>query len=150
MPLAEKEIMTGNSMVASANFGIDYAAVTRSTLIKEIGPVRTFAGPPPDQYQQQAHGFAGQFNGVNQMVYSYGGALLFVAFMAEMRHPWDFWKGLLCAQVFICLVYLFFGAFVYGHYGQYSVANLKNVIQPRALQIVCNSLGLITGLDRLL
>ncbi|EAS31534.3 amino acid transporter [Coccidioides immitis RS] len=132
-------------MVASANFGIDYAAVTRSTLIKEIGPVRTFAGPPPDQYQQQAHGFAGQFNGVNQMVYSYGGALLFVAFMAEMRHPWDFWKGLLCAQVFICLVYLFFGAFVYGHYGQYSVANLKNVIQPRALQIVCNSLGLITA-----
>ncbi|EEP77878.1 predicted protein [Uncinocarpus reesii 1704] len=132
-------------MVACSNFGIDYEAVTRSTLIKEIGPVRTFAGPPPDQYQQQAHGFAGQFNGINQLVYSYGGALLFIAFMAEMRHPWDFWKGMLCAQSFICVVYLLFGAFVYGHYGQYSVANLKNVIQPRELQIVANSFGLITA-----
>jgi Kef-type K+ transport system membrane component KefB len=43
---------------------------------------------------------------------SYGGALLFIAFLAEMRHPWDFWKGMLVAQVFICFVYIFFGAFV--------------------------------------
>lgn len=43
---------------------------------------------------------------------SYGGAILFVSFLAEMRRPWDFWKGLLCAQLFICLVYIFFGAFV--------------------------------------
>lgn len=43
---------------------------------------------------------------------SWGGALLFVAFMAEMRHPMDFWKGMLCAQVFIGVVYIFFGAFV--------------------------------------
>ena len=81
-----------------------------------------------------------------------------------MRHPWDFWKGLLCAQLFICIVYILFGAFVrptfrvflcfralancaqvYGHYGQYAVSNLKNVIQPRTLQIVCNSLGLVTA-----
>ncbi|KAK2749089.1 hypothetical protein FQN55_003791 [Onygenales sp. PD_40] len=132
-------------MVASSNFGIDYETVTSSTLIKDIGPVRTFAGPPPDEFQQQAPGFAGQFNGINQMVYSYGGAILFVAFMAEMRHPWDFWKALLCAQTFICLVYLFFGCFVYGHLGQYSVSNLKNVIQPHGLQMACNVLGLITA-----
>jgi hypothetical protein len=43
---------------------------------------------------------------------SYVGALLFIAFLAEMRHPWDFWKGMLCAQVFICFVYILFGAFV--------------------------------------
>jgi hypothetical protein len=43
---------------------------------------------------------------------SWGGALLFIAFLAEMRHPWDFWKGMLCAQVFIGTVYIFFGAFV--------------------------------------
>ena len=55
-------------MVACSNYGIDYDAVTRSTLIKEIEPVRTFAGPPPDAYQQQAYGFAGQFNGINQLV----------------------------------------------------------------------------------
>lgn len=43
---------------------------------------------------------------------SWGGALLFIAILAEMRHPWDFWKALLCAQVFIGVVYVFFGAYV--------------------------------------
>ncbi|EHK26988.1 uncharacterized protein TRIVIDRAFT_175758 [Trichoderma virens Gv29-8] len=79
------------------------------------------------------------------MVYSYGGALLFIAFLAEMRHPWDFWKGMLCAQTFICVVYIFFGAFVYGHYGQYSASNINTVIQPFSLQSANNVLGLITG-----
>ena len=55
-------------MAASAHYGIDYEAVTASTLIQTIEPVKTFAGPPPDQYQLQATGFAGQFNGVNNMV----------------------------------------------------------------------------------
>ncbi|KAL7801007.1 transmembrane amino acid transporter domain-containing protein [Trichoderma afarasin] len=132
-------------MVACANYPIDYSAVTNSTLIKTIEPIKLFAGPPPDQYQQQATGFAGQFNGINQMVYSYGGALLFIAFLAEMRHPWDFWKGMLCAQTFICVVYIFFGAFVYGHYGQYSASNINTVIQPFRLQTANNVLGLITG-----
>jgi hypothetical protein len=57
-----------DSMVAASHFGIDYDAVLNSTLIKTIGPVKTFAGPPPDQFQQQAPGFAGQFNGINSMV----------------------------------------------------------------------------------
>ncbi|UKZ83158.1 hypothetical protein TrVFT333_010963 [Trichoderma virens FT-333] len=132
-------------MVACANYPIDYSAITASTRIKTIEPIKLFAGPPPDAYQQQATGFAGQFNGINQMVYSYGGALLFIAFLAEMRHPWDFWKGMLCAQTFICVVYIFFGAFVYGHYGQYSASNINTVIQPFSLQSANNVLGLITG-----
>jgi hypothetical protein len=133
-------------MVACANYGIDFDAVFRSTLLKAPpGPIRTFAGPPPDEFMQQATGFAGQFNGINSMVYSYGGALLFVAFLAEMRHPWDFWKGMLCAQSFICVVYIFFGAFVYGHYGQYAISNIGNAIQPLRLQQVNNILGLITA-----
>jgi hypothetical protein len=132
-------------MVACANYPIDYSAVTSSTLIKTIEPIKLFAGPPTDQYQQQATGFAGQFNGINQMVYSYGGALLFIAFLAEMRHPMDFWKGMLCAQTFICIVYIFFGAFVYGHYGQYSASNINTVVQPFSLQTANNVLGLITG-----
>lgn len=76
---------------------------------------------------------------------SWGGALLFVAFMAEMRHPMDFWKGMLCAQLFIGIVYVFFGTFVYSHYGQYSASNIGNVIQPLHLQQVNNIIGLITA-----
>ena len=133
-------------MVASAKNPINYSAVTKSTLITTIEPVKWFAGAPPNQYQQQAHGFAGQLGGVNTLIYSYGGALLFVAFLSEMRHPMDFWKALLCAQTFICLVYMVFGMFVYGHYGQYSASTIGTVITPYGLQTANNVLGLLTGL----
>lgn len=133
-------------MIACANYGIDYSVITNATLIKDIGPVVTFAGPPPDAYQQSAYGTAATMSGVNSMVYSYGGALLFVAFLAEMRHPWDFWKGMLCAQSFICIVYIFFGAFVYGHFGQYSASNITQAILPISLQTAGNVFTFATGL----
>ncbi|PYI01606.1 transmembrane amino acid transporter family protein [Aspergillus sclerotiicarbonarius CBS 121057] len=131
-------------VAAGGHFGIDYQATISSTLIKVREPVKVFAGPPPDQYQMQATGFAGQFTGVDQMVYSYGGAILFVSFLAEMRRPWDFWKGLLCAQLFICFVYIFFGAFVYSFYGQYSISNIYNVVQPKGLQTAVNIVYFLT------
>lgn len=43
-------------MIACANYGIDYSVITNSTLIKTIGPIKTFAGPPPDSYQQAVYG----------------------------------------------------------------------------------------------
>lgn len=55
-------------MAAAASFTPYYPAVTKSTLIKAIEPIVTFAGQPPNQYQQQAPGFASQFNAVNTMV----------------------------------------------------------------------------------
>ena len=99
-------------MVAAAAFKPYYPAVTKSTPIKTIEPIHVFGGTPPAQFQQQSLGFSSQFNAVNTMVYSYAGALLFVAFLAEMRNPMDFWKGLFCAQAFICVVYLLFRVFV--------------------------------------
>lgn len=55
-------------MVAAANFPVDYQATTLATRVHDIGPIKTFAGPPPDAYQPAAVGFAGQLNGINQMV----------------------------------------------------------------------------------
>ncbi|KAI7538754.1 amino acid transporter-like protein [Hortaea werneckii] len=132
-------------MYASANNPIDYQVVTKSTLIKTIEPVRTFASRSPAQYQQQATGFASQFNAVDSMVYAYSGALLFVAFLGEMRNPWDFWKGLFLAQGFICFVYILFGVFVYSNFGQYSASNIGNVIQPFGLQTAQNLIALLTS-----
>lgn len=71
MPFHFHVLLTRSSMVAASHFGIDYGVITNSTLIKNIEPVKTFAGPPPDAYQQQAYGFAGQFNGINSMVCKY-------------------------------------------------------------------------------
>lgn len=117
-------------MVASKKFPIDYTVITSSTLIKTIEPVKTFVGIPPASYQEQVPGFAATFNAIDTMVCmlltfllsggltnrifsdAYSGALLFVAFLAEMRHPMDFWKGVILAQAFICFVYMLFGAYV--------------------------------------
>ncbi|KAF3764829.1 hypothetical protein M406DRAFT_356682 [Cryphonectria parasitica EP155] len=132
-------------MVAAANYGIDYQFIFNSTLINTVMPVKTFAGPPPDAYQMSAYGTAATMSGINSMVYSYGGALLFVAFLAEMRHPWDFWKGMLAAQSFICIVYIFFGAFVYGFYGQYSSSSITQVTAMKSLQVTGNVFALVTA-----
>ena len=62
-----------------------------------------------------------------------------------MRNPMDFWKGLFCAQAFICIVYLLFGIFVYSFWGQYSANNIVNVISPYGLQSAGNVLTMLTG-----
>lgn len=58
-------------MCAAAMYAPYYPAITKSTLIKTIEPIVTFAGQPPNQYQQQVPGFASQFNAVNTMVCKY-------------------------------------------------------------------------------
>ncbi|KAJ5117020.1 hypothetical protein N7456_001368 [Penicillium angulare] len=132
-------------MVSAAHFAPDYTAVTSSTLVTGTGPIKTFAGPPPGEYQQQGAGFIGQFNGVDELVYSYGGAILFIAFLAEMRHPMDFWKGMIIAQAFICVVYIIFGAFVYNFWGQYASSSINNSVNPYGLQVAGNILSLIVS-----
>jgi hypothetical protein len=75
----------------------------------------------------------------------------------------DFWKAMLSAQLFISIVYIFFGAFVslsyfrhannsalmifqtYSYYGQYAYVSITQVVQPLSLQILSNVLALITG-----
>lgn len=105
-------------MGVAANSEPNYAAVEASygeTFAK--GPIHTYAGTPPAGMATGGSGFVGSLNGLNQAVYSYGGAMFFIAFLAEMRHPWDFWKGLLCANIFIYVCYMFFGIFVYSYQG---------------------------------
>lgn len=67
---------------------------------------------------------------------AYAGAVMFVAFLSEMRHPMDFWKGLLTAQLFITVVYVFFGAFV-------SFPRFKLVDDNRARLIISLDLPLL-------
>lgn len=152
------------SMYAAAHNPIDYPVVWASTLFKQppagqaIPAIKTFVGIPPDAYQQQVPGFAAQFNAVDTMVCmsssppcslwwkqmtngrradAYSGALIFVAFMAEMRHPMDFWKGVLLAQAFICFVYLLFGLFVRSPRSSFLGNNLTltNLIAIRSTRI---------------
>lgn len=110
------------------------------------GPVITYAGTPPPGMASGGSGFLGSMNGLNQAVYSYGGCLIFAAFMAEMRHPTDFWKALLCGEFFIYVCYLVFGLYVYSFQGQYAFNPAMQSLSPYWWQTATNILGLVTGL----
>jgi hypothetical protein len=75
-------------------------------------PVIHYNGlPDPDS-------LIGSINGLMQGVYAYGGAQLFIEFMAEMRRPRDFIKAMWGAQFFIYTCYMVYGCYVYKFQGQ--------------------------------
>ncbi|ORX83508.1 hypothetical protein K493DRAFT_342015 [Basidiobolus meristosporus CBS 931.73] len=87
-----------------------------------------------------------QIVGIMQIVYSYGGAMMFIEFMSEMRRPMDFWKGMACAQVLIFSCYMFFGVFVYHFQGQFTINPGNQGISSYAWQTATNILSLVSAL----
>lgn len=90
--------------------------------------------------------FIGAINGLMQAVYAYGGSMLFVEFMAEMKRPRDFFKAMICAQSFIYIAYMLYGLFLYAYQGQYCVNPSYQGVSPYAWQTVGNVLGIVSGL----
>jgi len=85
-------------------------------------------------------------NGIMQMVYAYGGAMIFPEFMAEMKRPMDFWKAMICAQLLISTVYMMYGIYVYAFQGQFSLPLAYQGVSKYAWQTVGNVLALISGI----
>ncbi|ORX48818.1 hypothetical protein DM01DRAFT_1291785 [Hesseltinella vesiculosa] len=84
--------------------------------------------------------------GVMQIVYSYGGAMMFVNFLAEMKRPFDFWKGMVVAQLVIFSCYMFYGIFVYAYQGQFTMNPGNQGISDYAYQTATNVLQLVSAL----
>ncbi|KAI9758177.1 MAG: hypothetical protein M4579_003151 [Chaenotheca gracillima] len=103
-------------------------------------PLIHTAGPPP--YSD----FPNQVVGLMQAVFSYGGAMIFCELMAEMRRPYDFWKGMIAAQTLIFLLYIFFGVYVYGMQGQFAINPAIQGISPYGWQTAMNVLYMISAL----
>ncbi|EKG21088.1 Amino acid transporter transmembrane [Macrophomina phaseolina MS6] len=122
-----------------ANSEPNYQAVFASYEIPK-GPIKTSAGAPAGLT------FVDNINGLMQAVYSYGGATMFCELMAEMRRPWDFWKGLIVADIFIFLCYIIFGLVVYSQQGQFAYNPAYQGINPYTWQTVGNVFAIITGL----
>lgn len=83
----------------------------QNALPNSTDPVKTRA---IEQYP-----FQDQLSAVMNIVYSYGGAMVFVEFLSEMRKPREFLKGMLSAQGVIFVCYLLYGLLVYAYQGQY-------------------------------
>lgn len=62
----------------------------------------------------------GAINGLLSGVLAFAGLQLFIEFMAEMRRPRDFLKGMFVAQAVIYTVYVVYGSFMYYYQGQYT------------------------------
>ncbi|KAF7979763.1 hypothetical protein HWV62_40780 [Athelia sp. TMB] len=90
--------------------------------------------------------FENQVTGVLQLVFSYGGAMIFTEFMAEMRKPMDFWKGMACAQVLITAIYMIFGVVIYRYQGQFVINPANQGISGYAWQTATNVISLTAGL----
>ncbi|OCB89174.1 hypothetical protein A7U60_g3657 [Sanghuangporus baumii] len=115
-----------NFASANAAFGIDPAPVQTSAFVS----LPLFS----------------KVNGIMQMVFAYGGAMIFPEFMAEMRRPMDFWKAMCCAQLLIGTVYMMFGIFVYSFQGQFTLPLAFQGLSKFAWQTVGNVIALITGI----
>ncbi|TFK47166.1 hypothetical protein OE88DRAFT_1666471 [Heliocybe sulcata] len=102
------------------------------------GPVATAAFVSQPLYSK--------VNGIMQMVFAYGGAMIFPEFMAEMRRPMDFWKAMVCAQLLICTVYMMYGIFVYAFQGQYTLPLAYQGVSKYSWQTVGNVLALLSGI----
>ncbi|KAG1857009.1 transmembrane amino acid transporter protein-domain-containing protein [Suillus subalutaceus] len=108
-------------------------------------PTGEYAGPVITQ-AINLQPFQDQLNGIMQIVFSYGGAMIFIEFMAEMRRPMDFWKAMALSQIFIFVVYMFFGLFVYTYQGQYVINPANQGISTYGLQTATNAISLTAGL----
>ncbi|SPO23615.1 related to neutral amino acid permease [Ustilago trichophora] len=114
---------------AQASYGTDYPYNNQ--------PVMTSAFVSYDISQK--------INGLMNMVFAYGGAMIFPELMAEMRRPMDFWKGMISAQALICTVYLVYANVIYAYQGQYVLGQSYNGIDKYAFQTVCNMLAILSG-----
>ncbi|KAF9524469.1 transmembrane amino acid transporter protein-domain-containing protein [Crepidotus variabilis] len=115
----------------------NYAAA-KSSLGVDFGPVKTQAITNLPLYQK--------INGIMNMVFAYGGSMIFPEMMAEMRRPMDFWKGMVSAQLFICCIYFMYGSYVYAFQGQFTLPLSYQGVSKYSWQTVGNVISLITGI----
>ncbi|GMM37403.1 hypothetical protein DASC09_047280 [Saccharomycopsis crataegensis] len=126
------------TMACARAFPPDYAAAVNGDPIGPIVKQIVISG---------SNGmFTNQLNACMNIVYSYGGAMVFVEFMAEMKRPFDFWKGMACAQAFIFSCYLIFAMVVYHYQGQFVSNPANQGISNYGWQTTTNVINLVSAL----
>ncbi|MCJ1319021.1 hypothetical protein MMC15_004353 [Xylographa vitiligo] len=119
-----------------------------ATIAADITPDANGVYPPVKHYNGLPNpaSLIGSINGLMQGVYAYGGAQLFIEFMAEMKRPHDFIKAMWGAQFFIYTCYMVYGCFVYYYQGQYSYQIAYQGVSPYGWQTAGNMIAVISGI----
>ncbi|KAL9099525.1 MAG: hypothetical protein Q9163_004985 [Psora crenata] len=129
------------SVLGSAGGAVNPETITPDPTTGQYPPVIHYSAMP-----KSVNGFVGSINGLMQGVYAYGGAHLFIEFMAEMKRPRDFIKAMWGAQFFIYSVYMIYGCYVYHYQGQYSYQVAYQGVSPYAWQVVGNMLATVSAM----
>ncbi|KAH7311499.1 putative amino acid transporter [Stachybotrys elegans] len=130
---------TGASQAAGASIG-DGSSVAPDPHTGVYPPVMTTGGLPPSPV------FYGSVSGAMQAIFAYGGAMVFPEFMAEMKRPKDFLTAMWCAQAFIYVCYMFYGLFMYGYQGQYTINPSYLGISKYSIQTAGNAFAMGSAL----
>ncbi|KAI1195713.1 transmembrane amino acid transporter protein-domain-containing protein [Nemania serpens] len=125
------------AVLGSVGGSIDKASITPGP--NGYPPVITFAGLPTTN-------LIGSISGLLSGVLAWAGLQLFVEFMAEMRRPHDFLKGMFLAQAVIYTVYVVYGTFMYYYQGQYTFNPAYLGVSDYGWQTAGNTLTLLSGL----
>ncbi|KAI0528503.1 transmembrane amino acid transporter protein-domain-containing protein [Xylaria digitata] len=102
-------------------------------------PIVTYAGLPTTK-------LIGAINGLLSGVLAFAGLQLFIEFMAEMKRPHDFLKGMFIAQAVIYTAYVVYGCFMYYYQGQYTFNPAYLGVSDYGWQTAGNTLTLLSGL----
>lgn len=132
-------------MILVAYFPPSYAALEASYGLLPA-PIQTFAGTPPDGLKTGGDGYNAGINAASVAIASCGGAFFYPSFMAEMRHPMDFWKALLVGQLLTTIIYIVFGMEVYHFYGQFTYFAIGQGLSNYAWQTAMNVVSILVGL----
>ncbi|KAI1827865.1 transmembrane amino acid transporter protein-domain-containing protein [Xylaria intraflava] len=128
---------------AIATLGSVGSAIDPNSIIPDASgnypPVATFSGLPTTN-------LIGTINGLLSGVLAYAGLQLYIEFMAEMRRPHDFLKGMFVAQAVIYTVYVVYGCFMYYYQGQYTFNPAYLGVSNYGWQTAGNTLTLLSGL----
>lgn len=125
------------TMVGAATGGPNYEVAWTTSQIPK-GPVQVYAVASNTLYDR--------IQGIDQMVFAWGGATIFCEVMGEMARPEEFSKGLLGADTLILVVYLFYGIFVFCYQGQFTYAVANQGINQYGLQLASNILNILSGM----
>ncbi|KIM78709.1 hypothetical protein PILCRDRAFT_582831 [Piloderma croceum F 1598] len=90
-----------------------------------------------------------QVGGMFNLVFTFGGAMVFPELMAEMRRPMDFPKGMICAQILISVVYLMYSIFWYCFQGPYTQPNSFQGISPFAWRTTFDAMNMYVSFLKL-
>lgn len=134
-----------NRMILVAYIPPNYAAMETSYGLSPA-PIRTFAGTPPDGLKTGGNGASAGLNAASVAISACSGAFFYPSFMAEMRHPMDFWKGLLIGQTITTIIYIIFGMEVYHFYGQFTYFAINQGISNYAWQTTMNVIYILVGI----